>query len=290
MKQIVTIFSILLLFGCGTKPQSRATEPPTAGASADGQLAAADMALTAEPLPVIDSALMQKITTGNAITIRYTKPVRGYTVRGWAVPEGCVGGMNVVLHFKGNGHDFMVRGGLTHSIDPDQKQEIRTYEESYEQGVLSAPYDLFFFADIDFDGVEELITHLEPFRASQRCFPAYTEIYTFRDGQPQRATALFNAKNKLFSAIEPCYFMVNPERKEIYQYCDGGALCGSWKVYKYERDTYRYDHYVHWEEVYPTDSFASTDSIAVEIRTPKGVVKHSFTTIRKTFDQACWTY
>ena len=242
--------------------------------------------LILEPLPPIDSALMRKITTGNAITIRYTKPVRGYTVRGWCMPSEVWGeAWDVVLHFKGNGTDFMVNGGHVHYLaDSNQQQELLSYEERYEQGVLCAPYDLFFFADLDFDGIEELITHREPFMGSQRSIPAYTEIYTFREGYPQRATALFCAKNKLFSAIEPHYFMVNSARKELYQYFDGGALGGGWQVYKYEQDTYRYDHYVNWQELFPSDS------IAVKIRNVHNQTRRSFVTDKKTFNKERWTY
>ncbi|MBO5188524.1 MAG: hypothetical protein J6B59_04440 [Alistipes sp.] len=241
--------------------------------------------LTLEPLPPIDSLLLQKIATGDAILIRYTKPIRGYEVRGWAVPNNFLEGyVDVVLHFKGNGYDFMVSGGCTYLIASDQKQEKRTYMERYEQGVLSAPNDLFFFADIDFDGVEELITDVSPFGGSQRDLPAYTEIYTFNTGKPMRATALFRAKNRIFEAIEPYMFMVTPKRKEIYCYAEGGAMSGGWEVYKYENGNYWKDRYVHWEEVFPSDS------IAVEIRSPYGSVRRSFTTHKNTFDSEKWSY
>ena len=289
MKRILfSLLLLLILAGCGGK-RPTTHEPAVEGIQMElpekQEFKEQPKAFNLEPLPPIDSLLLQKITAESAITICYTTPVRGYTVRGWAVPYADPDGWyDVVLRFKGNGHDFMVSGGRTYSIDADQPHVQRCYQETYIHGVFKAPNDLFFFADVDFDGVDELITEISPFGGSQRDLPAYTEIYTFNTGKPMRATALFRAKNRIFEAIEPYMFMVTPKRKEIYCYADGGAMSGGWMAYTYEHGNYRYDRYVHWEEVFPSDS------IAVEIRSPYGSVRRSFTTHKNTFDSEKWSY
>lgn len=50
-------------------------------------------------------------------------------------------------------------------------------------GVITAPDELLFFADLDFDGENELIANLQPFMDGQRDCSAYKSIYKLVDGE-----------------------------------------------------------------------------------------------------------
>ena len=121
------------------------------------------------------------------------------------------------------------------------------YEYDYYASIVTAPDNLFFFADIDFDGVKELITGITPFGSSQRNCSAFTTIYKLVDGKYKDVSESFATKCEAFKAIEPYYFSVNYARKEIIQYHDGGAMSGGWKVYTFAKRKYRYDRYVHYD-------------------------------------------
>ena len=125
--------------------------------------------------------------------------------------------------------------------------DVENFYPVVEDGILSAPDDLLFFADIDFDGVCELITGITPFAGSQRDCSAFTTIYKLVDGRYKDMSKNFVAKCEVFEAIEPHYFSINYSSKEIIQYHDGGAMSGGWEVYVYANGKYRYDRYVHFD-------------------------------------------
>ena len=125
--------------------------------------------------------------------------------------------------------------------------DVENFYPKAEDGIISAPDEILFFADIDFDGIDELITGVSPFGGSQRKCSAFTTIYKLVDGKYKDVSKNFAAKCKIFEAIEPHYFSVNYSNKEIIQYHDGGVMSGGWEVYAFADGKYRYDRYVNFD-------------------------------------------
>lgn len=136
--------------------------------------------------------------------------------------------------------------------------DVENFYPKVEGGVVSAPEEVLFFADIDFDGVDELITGLAPFAGSQRDCSAFTSIYKLVNGKYQDATDTFASKCEVFKNIEQRYFMVDMTNKQILHYFDGGAMSGGWKVYLYADGKYRYDRYVHFDHDVESDMVTIT--------------------------------
>jgi hypothetical protein len=120
------------------------------------------------------------------------------------------------------------------------------YEHDDNATFATAPDDLFFFADIDFDGACELITGITPFAGSQRNCPAFTTIYKLVNGRYKDVSNLFRTKSKIFEAIEPHNFSINYARKEIIIHKDVGTLGGDWEVYTYKNREYVYDRHINF--------------------------------------------
>ena len=163
----------------------------------------------------------------------------------WQEAEGFSGYYDVTLrvsHCEGEPMTFYA-GRLS---------DISQFREGHVQyddiaTFVTATDDLFFFADIDFDGVYELITGITPFAGNQRNYPAFTTIYKLVDGKYKDVSKNFAAMCKIFEAIEPHCFSINYARKEIIKHHDGGAMSGGWEVYAFADGKYRYDRYVHFE-------------------------------------------
>ena len=116
-----------------------------------------------------------------------------------------------------------------------------------ENGAITAPDEVLFFADIDFDGRNELITGSMPFAGTQRDLPRFCSIYKLMNGKYIDATDEFTSRCEAFNMIEPYNFIVDYRDKLIVHYNDGGYMSGGWEVYKYHNGRYTYDRYVHFE-------------------------------------------
>lgn len=126
------------------------------------------------------------------------------------------------------------------------------YAEEYffprcENGAITAPDEVLFFADIDFDGRNELITDSTPFAGTQRDLPRFCSIYKLKNGKYIDATDEFTSRCEVFNMIEPYYFIVDYRDKSIIHYNDGGYMSGGWEVHKYHNGSYTYDRYVHFD-------------------------------------------
>lgn len=162
--------------------------------------------------------------------------------------------------------------------------DVENFYPKAEGGVVSAPEEVLFFADIDFDGVDELITDLTPFAGSQRDCPAFISIYKLVDGKYQDATDAFIAKCEVFKNIEPRYFMVDKANKQILHYSDGGALSGGWKVYAYADGKYRYDRYVHF------DCATEGDMVTITIDYADGAPQKRLSLSSNEFEKRMYTF
>ena len=135
--------------------------------------------------------------------------------------------------------------------DVGRVQYVDYAEEEFfpkcKNGAITAPDEILFFADIDFDGENELITDSSPFAGTQRDLPRFCSIYKLKNGKYMDATDVFTSRCDAFNMIEPYYFIVDYRDKSIVHYNDGGYMSGGWEVYKYNNGRYTYDRYVHFE-------------------------------------------
>lgn len=137
--------------------------------------------------------------------------------------------------------------GYAGRVYGDFEGDVDKLFPSKKNGVITAPDDVLFFADLDFDGVDEVITGLSPFAGSQRNLPGFGSIYRLNDGKYTDATDEFTSRCEAFNMIEPYSFIIYYRDKSIIHYNDGGYISGGWEVYKYDNGRYTYDRYVHFE-------------------------------------------
>lgn len=191
----------------------------------------------------------------------------------WREAEGFSGYYDVGLrmsHCEGEPLSFYV--GRISDLSRFRDDHVK-YEHDAYATFATAPDDLFFFADIDFDGACELITGIAPFAGSQRDCPAFTTIYKLVDGRYKDVSESFATKCEAFEAIEPYYFSVNYSNKEIIKRHDGGAMSGGWKVYTFAKRKYRYDRYVHYD--FDDDGDMVTVTIDYSDKRPKKSLRMS---------------
>ena len=202
----------------------------------------------------------------------------------WQEAEGFSGYYDVTLrvsHCEGEPMTFYA--GRLSDISQFREGYVQ-YEHDDIATFVTAPDDLFFFADIDFDGVHELITGIDPFGGSQRNCSAFTTIYKLVDGKYKDVSKTFRVKCKVFEAIEPHCFSINYARKEIVKHHDGGAMSGGWEVYAFADGKYRYDRYVYFERNVADDMV--TVMIDYVDNTPKSILLIS----SYEFDKRKWNY
>lgn len=137
--------------------------------------------------------------------------------------------------------------GYAGRVYGDFECDVDKFFPSKKNGVITAPDDVLFFADLDFDGVDELITGRSPFAGSQRNLPGFGSIYRLTDGKYIDATDEFTSRCEVFNEIEPFCFVVDYSNKSIIHCNDGGYMSGGWEVYKYHNGSYAYDRYVHFD-------------------------------------------
>lgn len=182
------------------------------------------------------------------------------------------------------GQEFSVYGGRTSwgmKLDDNL-----AYPDNKDGDVIKSPeYDIpFFFADLDFDGKDELITDLSPYGGSQRNVGAFTSIYKIKNGNAIDATDYFTNKSEIFKSIDQYYFFVNNARKEIILYADGGAYSFGWEIYKFNNGEYIYDRYIH------CDQNINSSGYTVIVLSPQGQPIKSFTVSEDKFNRDKWNY
>jgi hypothetical protein len=163
------------------------------------------------------------------------------------------------------------------------------YAEEYffprcENGAITAPDEVLFFADIDFDGRNKLITGSTPFAGTQRDLPRFCSIYKLKNGKYIDATDEFTSRCEVFNMIEPYYFIVDYRDKSIIHYNDGGYMSGGWVVYKYDNGRYTYDRHVHFER----DN--QSDKVDVTVSYNDGRETRNIEPMSYIFDEHKWRY
>ena len=195
------------------------------------------------------------ITTLDNINFKYHKIIlyefnEGYVsaennvyIDGWIEPaEGFIGWYDVWLQLSQSGCKLLNQcHGRISEYEVEKYLDTRL-ESSYNSSdaIVTAPDDLFFFADLDFDGVNEFITSIWPFAGSQRNCSAYTSIYRLVGGEYRDVTREFVAKCEVFDMIDPGGWSIDYTTKEIYHYNIAGVYRYV-SVYKFSNGKYHYD-------------------------------------------------
>lgn len=148
--------------------------------------------------------------------------------------------------------------GYAGRVYGDFECDVDKFFPSKKNGAITAPDDVLFFADLDFDGVEELITGRSPFAGSQRNLPGFGSIYRLTDSKYIDATDEFASRCEVFNEIEPYFFIVDYRNKSIIHHNDGGYMSGGWEVYHYADGKYRFDRYVHFDREVEGESVVIT--------------------------------
>ena len=159
--------------------------------------------------------------------------------------DGFEGYSDIRIKITRSGNE--VFDGYAGRVYGDFECDVDKFFPSKKNGVITAPDDMLFFADLDFDGVDELITGLSPFAGSQRNLPGFGSIYRLTDGKYTDATDEFTSRCEVFNEIEPYFFIVDYRNKSIIHYIDGGYMSGGWEVHKYHNGSYTYDRCVHFD-------------------------------------------
>lgn len=187
---------------------------------------------------------------------KYKDPINGYKVQGELKMYDSAEHMysEDILFFTNieTGESFSIQNSIFRSFisesDLEDLEREYTSHSSDKEGIITAPYEDFFFADLDFDGKEELIAGILPQGASQRGVGLFTDIYKIIDGDIVNYTEHFQAKSDIFNHIEQYFFEVCYKTKSIIFYSSGGASYYGWDIYDYINGDYVYRYYVSVEE------------------------------------------
>lgn len=157
----------------------------------------------------------------------------------------------------------------------------------------TAPYQDFFFADLDFDGTEEFITDNRPGMAEQRGAGLFAAIYKLEGDEAVNCTEYFQSKSDVFNHIEEYFFSINTKTKSIMRFCDGGIMNYGWDMYDYRDGEYKYRNYVSVELVSTNEKM---DTLRVSIyptsddRVKQRNLIKRFKVSQEEFDKHKWEY
>ena len=201
------------------------------------------------------------LTTKDGVNFKYTDFVLidlrdGYVdqennvfIEGWIKPaEGFEGWYDVQLQLSQSGCKLLKPASGRISQYEVDKYKGKSLESScdYDEKFVTAPDDLFFFADLDFDGVNEFITSITPFAGSQRDCSAYTAIYRRVNGEYKNVTRQFVDKCEVFGMIDPLGWSIDYTTKEIYHSNIAGVYQNV-TVYKFVDGEYIFDRTVTFD-------------------------------------------
>lgn len=211
----------------------------------DGKVVERAVDITVRDKPTFNYQNFVLIETDNG----YVSKENNVYISGWIEPaEGFDGWYDVQLHLSQSGCKLLKADGGRISQYGVEKYNGRSLESSYNyaEKFVTAPDDLFFFADIDFDGIYEFITSIRPFAGTQRDCSAYTSIYRLVDGEYRDVTREFVAKCEVFDMIDPGGWSIDYTTKEIYHYNIAGVYRYV-SVYKFSNGKYHYDRRVTFD-------------------------------------------
>lgn len=215
----------------------------------------------------------------------YNQPIAGYTVCGTAVWNSEFNCRDLILTFREltSNLEFSVSGGRVFWDMPPADTLHWDYPIIERNHIITAPNQPFFFADLDFDGQNELITDISPFGGSQRDVGAFTEIYKIEHGHLSNKTEYFTKQSSIFQYMNQDYFQINEAKREILLYNDGGAINFGWEVYKFDKGKYRYDRTIRCQ-------LESSDKYQVTILSPQNDTLRKFFVSQRELELDKWQY
>ena len=281
MKNVILLLGIIAFVGCKPQPQV----PQTSQANVVHQ----PMPTTTTREPEIATPAINKDTI-IVCKYKYKKAIRDYRVRGEVKKIDSHYSNTIVFTNVVTKKSFSITNGILSYTKYDAELDYQPHH-SDKKGVVTAPYEDFFFADLDFDGEDELITDVAPYGASQRDVGLFTDIYKIIDGNAVNYTDYFQSKSDIFNHIEQYFFTVNTHTKSIMWYQDGGIFNFGWDIYDYRNGSYVYRHYVSVER-----DWQNENAIQVSIypnsddrENEQNLIKR-FTTTQTEFEKNKWKY
>lgn len=223
----------------------------------------------------------------------YKNSICGYNVQGIAFQDSidkdyC----NIILTFRNKvtNKSFSVNGGkrsTLYYIPKDGQDSIYlSYEETNTPApniYLTASTEPFCFMDLDFDGIKELMTDLEP-NIGQYGVGVFNTIYKIKADSLIDVTSQFRIKSRVFSVIEQNYFGINLGAKEVIKWDKGGYHTGIFTIYKFNSWTSEYilNRYIDFDYGY--------DGINISIISPVNDTLNHFVLSRDEFNSQIWKY
>ena len=243
MKQLTLIFAMLLAVACGGAKQKHSCTQ--------------DQQDTLQTIEHSSSELDLAIGIDDKVRINELEGVEQQEGRVNLSSKGVIFDVTVTdtdgfegysdIRIKITKSGIEVFDGYAGRVYGDFECDVDKFFPSKKNGAITAPDDVLFFADLDFDGVDELITGRSPFAGSQRNLPGFGSIHRLNDSKYTDATDEFTSRCEVFNEIEPFCFVVDYSNKSIIHCNDGGYMSGGWEIYKYHNGSYAYDRYVHFD-------------------------------------------
>jgi hypothetical protein len=243
MKQLTLIFAMLLAVACGGAKQKHSCTQDQQDTLQTIEHSSSELDLT---IGIDDEVRSNELGSVDQRERRVNISSKGMIFDVTVTDaDGFEGYSDIRIKITKSGIE--VFDGYAGRVYGDFECDVDKFFPSKKNSVITAPDDVLFFADLDFDGVDELITGRSPFAGSHRNLPGFGSIYRLTDGKYIDATDEFTSRCEVFNEIEPFCFVVDYSNKSIIHCNDGGYMSGGWEVYKYHNGSYTYDRYVHFD-------------------------------------------
>ncbi len=309
IKQMKYILFLIAVFavGCRNTPrtQSSTTSVEVVNIATDSM----EIRNTSHEDVMQDESSKDVYNDKTAFTYEYIGTIHGYKIKEeWKEPEYNKDSTYFFCsrtYILSNVNTNKVYTVPTHSISFNNEAHFNEHTRELEKyikykphhtntkDITTAPYQDFFFADLDFDGTEEFITDNSPGMAEQRGVGLFTAIYKLEGDKAVICTKYFQGKSDVFNHIEEYYFSVNTKTKSIMRFCDGGIMNYGWDMYDYRDGEYKYRNYVSVELVSTNEKM---DTLRVSIyptsddRVKQRNLIKQFKVSQEEFDKHKWEY
>lgn len=317
MRTFLYISLITLCFACGNRSIKSSFTAASCDSISTGELSLTDSSPYSKVISDINQLfnLDQSLNSNRWFIVKYNKPIENYNVIGLAIKGEDY--YNIYFQFEDTTthKPFYVNAGKENYPDLDNPLLKNGYVHQIEYPQLFKPKghniifstatEPFFFADLDFDGQNELITGLEPMNG-QRYYGTFSAIYQIRFDSVYNATNHFSHICEAFQEIEQNQFIVDYDKKEVIQWLYGGLGIGSDMKYKYDKNTrtYHLDRIIDYDRWVPnaaqTRLIVQGKSIPnlpeepvqeITIRSPSGkIIRTEFVNGNEWTEQLRWQY